>query len=343
MSLLGSRRFLGDYLGINASNGFGSEIRNAIGLGHNERAVFSCRGEILEAKFGRSSKPSPRTIVITNSKFYIVAQMLVGGQPKISAERAIPLGAIKGISASSSQDDWFSLLVGSPQEPDPLMNCILKTEMFTQMQRVMPGGFSLQIAEHIQYAKKPGKMQQVKVLKDSQQSVDYYKSGAIHTRQGESPQSGSRPTPKGKPVPPRPVTRGKLIRPGGPNGRPSRIQGNTGRKPQPRPVPTPAASTASAASSRPVPSAPQPAAAAAFSQPIPSHTRNASAGRPTPPPPPPAPPAKSKVMAKVLFDFQGQKDNELSIRAGDVIEIVQKENNGKLCIHYLGHFRKSIC
>lgn len=48
-------------------------------------------------------------------------------------------------------------------------------------------------------------------------------------------------------------------------------------------------------------------------------------------------------MAKVLFDFQGQKDNELSIRAGDVIEIVQKENNGKLCIHYLGHFRKSIC
>ncbi|KAH7374968.1 P-loop containing nucleoside triphosphate hydrolase protein [Plectosphaerella cucumerina] len=329
MSLLGSRRFLGDYLGINAVNGFGAEIRNAIGLGNNERAVFSCRGEILEAKFGRSSKPSPRTIVITNSKFYIVAQMLVGGAPKIAVERAIPLGAIKGIGASSAQDDWFSLLVGSPQEADPLMNCILKTEMFTQMQRVMPGGFSLQIAESIQYAKKPGKMQQVKVLKDSQQTADYYKSGGIHTRPGEPPNSRSRPTPKGKPVPPRPITRGKLIKPGGPNGRPSRA-GNTSRKPQPRPVPTPAAAAAPVTSSRPVPApVPQPAAVANFSQPIPSHTRNSSAAsRPVPPPPPPAPAAKPKVTAKVLYDFQGQKDNELTIRVGDVIEIVQKENNG---------------
>jgi myosin-1 len=35
-------------------------------------------------------------------------------------------------------------------------------------------------------------------------------------------------------------------------------------------------------------------------------------------------------MAKVLYDFAGQKENELSIRAGDLIEIVQKENNGKI-------------
>ncbi|KAK5992924.1 Myosin-1 [Cladobotryum mycophilum] len=35
-------------------------------------------------------------------------------------------------------------------------------------------------------------------------------------------------------------------------------------------------------------------------------------------------------MAKVLYDFAGQKENELSIKAGDIVEIVQKENNGKL-------------
>ncbi|KAI0023838.1 P-loop containing nucleoside triphosphate hydrolase protein [Xylariomycetidae sp. FL0641] len=316
-SLLGSRRFLGDYLGINATNGPGSQIRNAIQLGNNEKALFSCRGEVLEAKFGRSSKPSPRIFVVTNSKFYIVAQALVQNQPQISVERGVPLGAIKFIGTSTCRDDWFSLGVGSPQEPDPLLNCLLKTELFTQMERAMPGGFNLKIGESIEYAKKPGKMQLVKVLKDSQQPVDYYKSGAVHTQPGEPPSSVSKPTPKAKPVPPRPITRGKLIKPGGPGGRPSRITNSrpstTKRGPAaiqtPRPVPTPAAVTSS----------------------IPSHTRNqnsTSSARAPPPPPPAAPPAKAKMTAKVLYDFAGTKENELTIKAGDIIEIVQKENNG---------------
>uniref|UniRef100_L2FQV9 Myosin-1 n=1 Tax=Colletotrichum fructicola (strain Nara gc5) TaxID=1213859 RepID=L2FQV9_COLFN len=321
-SLLGSRRFLGDYLGINAAAGPGSQIRNAIGIGSNERAVFSCRGEILEAKFGRSSKPSPRILVITNSKFYIVAQMLVNHQPQISVERSMPLGAIKFIGTSTARDDWFSLGVGSPQEADPLLNCVLKTEMFTQMQQVMPGGFSLKIGEVIEYAKKPGKMQTVKVLKDSQQPVDYYKSGAVHTQPGEPPSSVSKPTPKGKPVPPKPITRGKLIKPGGPNGRPSRT---TGSRPQPRPG-------ASSAKKGPSITPQIPAAASSVvsnsSNTIPTHTKPAAATRMPPPPPPAAPPAPGRIMAKVLYDFAGQRENELTIRAGDLIEIVQKENNG---------------
>lgn len=318
-SLLGSRRFLGDYLGINASNGPGSQVRNAVGMAQNEKALFSCRGEVLEAKFGRSSKSSPRIFIVSNSKFYIVAQALVNGQPQISIERAVPLGAIKFIGASSSRDDWFSLGVGSPQEADPLLNCILKTEMLTHMQRAMPGGFNLKIGEMIEYAKKPGKMQIVKVLKDSQQDVDFYKSGAIHTQPGESPSSVSRPMPRANPIPPRPITRGKLIKPGGPGGRPSRL---TGSRPNatrsgpvavqtprpvpipsvvqtPRPIPTPAA----VHTTRPVPT---PAAI----HNIPSHTRNkssTSSTRAPPPPPPPAPPAKPKVMAKVLYDFASQE------------------------------------
>lgn len=339
MSLLGSRRFLGDYMGINASAGHGAQIRQAINLGSNERAVFSCRGEILEAKFGRSSKPSPRIIIVTNNKFYIVTQMLVSGQPHISVERAVPLGAIKFIGTSTAQDDWFSLGIGSPQEPDPLMNCVFKTELFTQMQRVMPGGFNLQIGDMIEYAKKPNKMQQVKVMKDSQQREDFYKSGSIHTTQGEPPNSRSRPTPKGKPVPPRPITRGKLIRPGGPNGRRSRLA--TTRSSQPRPAatgrravpqpPSAVSEAASAAASAPTP-APRPSAAQTA---IPSHTRSDSGSgskRAPPPPPPAAPPAKPKIMAKALYDFAGSRENELSITAGETIEIVQKENNGKLLL-----------
>jgi myosin I len=34
-------------------------------------------------------------------------------------------------------------------------------------------------------------------------------------------------------------------------------------------------------------------------------------------------------MAKVLYDFSGQKENELSIVAGEIVEIDQKATNGK--------------
>ena len=34
-------------------------------------------------------------------------------------------------------------------------------------------------------------------------------------------------------------------------------------------------------------------------------------------------------MAQVLYDFAGQRENELSIAAGQIVEIVQKESNGK--------------
>lgn len=325
MSLLGSRRFLGDYLGINATTGPGSQVRNAIGLGSNEKAVFSCRGELLEAKFGRSSKPSPRIIIVTNSKYYTVSQMLANNQVQIVVERAIPLGAVKFVGASTARDDWFSLGVGSQQEADPLMNCVFKTEMFTQMQRVMPAGFNLKMGETIEYAKKPGKMQQVKVLKDSPSPVDFYKSGAVHTQPGEPPNSGSRPMPKAKPVPPRPITKGKLIKPGGPNGRPSRATGN--RTPQPRPGAGAAAAPRAVPNPTPRP-VPKPIPAPVT---IPSHTRNqsaASATRVPPPPPPAAPPARARIMAKVLYDFAGQRENELTIKAGDMIEVVQKETNG---------------
>ncbi|KAK6820880.1 myosin I myo5 [Apiospora arundinis] len=299
-------------------------IRSGMQLSANEKAVFTCRGEVLEHKFGRSSKPSPRIFIVTNSKFYIVAQALVNHQVQIIVERQIPLGAIKFIGTSTCRDDWFSLGVGSPQEPDPLLNCVLKTELFTQMQRCMPAGFSLKIGESIEYAKKPGKMQLIKVVKDSQQPVDFYKSSTVHTQQGEPPNSASKPTPKGKPVPPRPITRGKLIKPGGPNGRPARVQNTR---------PAAASSTtkrgpASLQTPRPVPT---PAAAATTT--LPSHTRNqnstsSTARMPPPPPPPAAPPAKAKMQAKVLYDFAGQKENELTIKAGDIIEVVQKENNG---------------
>ncbi|KAH6669337.1 P-loop containing nucleoside triphosphate hydrolase protein [Halenospora varia] len=324
-SLLGSRRFMGDYLGMNASSGPGARIRTAVNLPSNEQVIFSCRGEILETKFGRSSKPSPRMLVLTRAKFYIIIQHLVNKQVQVAIERAIPLGAIKFVGTSAYQDDWFSLGVGSPQEADPLLNCILKTELFTHMQAAMPGGgFNLKIADSIEYARKPNKMQVVKVIKDSQLREDYYKSGAIHTQQGEPPNSVSRPLPKGKPVPAKPFTKGRLIKPGGPGGRPSKISNTRNTKP----VSQPGAQSYGAPASQ-VRSAPQPQPATVS---IPNHTRNtpsSSSGRAVPPPPPPAPPVVSKEpQYRVLYDFAGQSANEITLKTGDLVTVVQKENNG---------------
>ena len=72
---------------------------------------------------------------------------MVNRQLSISSERSIPLGAIKFVGTSTLKDDWFSLGVSSPQEPDPLINCVFKTEFFTHLKRAMPGGLNLKIAD----------------------------------------------------------------------------------------------------------------------------------------------------------------------------------------------------
>jgi myosin I len=319
-SLLGSRRFMGDYLGVGATSGPGARIRGTLSVAANEVVVFSCRGEILESKFAKTSKPSPRILVVTTSKFYIVTQQIVNKQIQTSIQRTIPLGSIKFIGTSNCHDDWFSLGVGSPQEPDPLLNCLLKTELFTQMQIVTHGAFNLKISDSIEYAKKPGKMQLIKVVKDSTATQDSYKSQTIHTSPGQPSNSVSRPMPKAKPIPAKPFTKGRLIKPGGPGGRPSKLSaGNRNIKPVSNSY-APAASQQRTVA--------QPAVAS-----MPSHTRNASStssARAPPPPPPLAPPPTSKEpQYRVLYDFAGQSANEITLRKDDLITVVRKENNGK--------------
>jgi myosin I len=329
-SLLGSRRFFGDYLGMNMPGGQGRVLRDSVNLNPQERVVFSSRCELLVTKFGRSSVRMPRILVLTQKAVYIINQAVVNNQLQISAERTIPIGAIKYISCSNLRDDWFALGVGSAQEPDPLLNCVFKTEFFLQFKTVAVGGMNLKIGPQVEYNKKPGKPAIVKVQKDpAVPRDDVYKSGTIHVGPGENPSSASRPTPRGKAIA-KPITSGKLLRPGGPGGQPSKTASR-------RPVP---AARPAAAQPRAVPT---PVAAA---QQLPtrvngaaSHARNESAssfGRAAPPPPPPPPPAAapaavpSKPQAKVKYDFNTPNANELSITAGEVIEILQKETNGKL-------------
>ncbi|KAL9020585.1 MAG: hypothetical protein Q9185_002171 [Variospora sp. 1 TL-2023] len=339
-SLLGSRRFMGDYLGIGNNRGPGEVIRRAINLSSNERVVFSSRCDLLETKFGRSSKPSPRILLLTNKNVYIIVQSLVDRQVSIQSERTMPLGAIRFVSASTLKDDWFSLGVSSPQQADPLINCVFKTEFFTHLAMIIPGGSNLKIAEMIEYNKKPGKPSTVKAIKDpSVPRDDFYKSGAIHTGPGEPPNSVSKRTPKHKQLAGKPITSGKLLRPGGPGGAPGKLSSRSGSS---RPIPPPPSSQRNTAQARSVPAQPKPAPQVATpqSRPIPrppaavngvSHTRNESTSsvvRAPPPPPPAAPSAIQKDTYKALYDFAGQSGIELTITKDEVIEVVKKESNG---------------
>lgn len=266
---------------------------------------------------------------------------MVNRQLSISSERTIPLGAIKFVSTSTLKDDWFSLGVSSPQEPDPLINCVFKTEFFTHLKRVMPGGLNLKIADSIEYNKKPGKPSVVKVVKDTTVlRDDLYKSGTIHTGQGEPPNSVSKRTPKGKRKAGKPITQGKLLRPGGPGGGPSKLASRpAAARPVPQPMPSqPSQSRVTPAqtpSGRTIPqvAASQPRAVPQSSAAINgiSHGRSDSAGRAPPPPPPAAPPVIKKDLYKALYDFTGQSANELhQITKDEVIEILQKADNGLL-------------
>jgi myosin I len=63
-SLLGSRRFLGDYLGISNKGGPGEMVRSSINL--SDQTLFSTRCEVLSAKFGRSSQRVPRILILVS-------------------------------------------------------------------------------------------------------------------------------------------------------------------------------------------------------------------------------------------------------------------------------------
>ncbi|KIW07562.1 myosin-1 [Verruconis gallopava] len=319
-SLVGYRRFLGDYLGIANAGGFGEIVASAINLPRGEPVLFSCRAEVLVSKLGRSSKPEARILILTNKNIYLVKQVLVQRQVQIVTERTINLGAIKFIGCSNLKDDWFSIGIGSAQEPDPLVNCVFKTEFFTHLKNANRGSLDLRIGPQIEYAKKPGKMAVVKAQKDPNvPRDDVYKSGTIHTGPGEPPNSVSKPTPKGRQKPARAITKGKLLKAGGPGGQMGKLSA-AARNQSAKPMP--------AAQNRVVPQ-PQPAAAVANG--FDSHTSAASAASSTrapPPPPPPAPPVSREPTCKALYDFVGQTSGEMSVKKDDVVIIVQKEDNG---------------
>lgn len=116
-SMLGSRKFLGDYLNVGASgkagkNALGQMLATKMGLSSGERVVFSAKAQLLVSKLGRSSKPSPRFLVLTDRAVYILVTQLVAGsdgqkRQETILERKINVSTITSVGLSHLRDDWM--------------------------------------------------------------------------------------------------------------------------------------------------------------------------------------------------------------------------------------------
>ena len=154
-SLLSYRRFMGDYLDLNGDSALGSQLKSECGLvgasgisnvnGNGtksslaESVAFSSRIQLLVSKFGRSSKPSPRFLVVVSRSIsfglgfsdvnktgkavhIIVTNVSKEGSPQMVLERKVPLVTIKSIAMSSLRDDW---IVSDVFMPAALVNDLL--------------------------------------------------------------------------------------------------------------------------------------------------------------------------------------------------------------------------
>ncbi|KAG9026940.1 class II myosin [Tulasnella sp. JGI-2019a] len=333
-SLLSYRRFLGDYLDVGGQSPLGEQIRNACSLSKGDIIHFSMRIQLLVSKLLRSSKPSPRFLVLTDKAVHLVITTAAkDGTTQILCERKVPLITIRSVAMSNMRDDWVALNLSSiSEEGDPVLSCYFKTEFVASLMQLTRGQLTLTIGPTVEYAKKKEKKQLITFRKDETiLHDDVYKSHVVSVPSGEPPTSVSRPAAKRKAREARPITKGKLLRAGGPTG-----PKTTTAKPKPKPAPLPTQSTPAPAMKYQAPAptpAPAPVVAAASTPRVPPVSKRASMGVPPPPPPPPPPPAPTIVEEpevptyKSLYAFEGQ-EGEMSLALGDVVELVEKDENG---------------
>ena len=326
-SLLGLRRFMGDYLDVGGANGKGGGsaegqmLRQATGMAAGEAVAFSSRAQLLVSRLGRSSVRSPRFLILTDKAVYILVTQLVNKQVSTTCERRINLGAISAVGLSNLRDDWLVLNVNNAEEADPILHCYFKTELVTHLLQRTNGAINVIVSNSLEYSKKKGKKAQITFRKDETvQKDDVYKSSAVSVCSGEPANSVSRPAPKKKPGLVRPITQGKLLRAGGPS--------NANNKPKPRAIPrstpTPAKLPGSGAAGTARPAAAVGSASAGAGV---GATRSA----PRPPPPPPAAVAPSEPQVaryKALYVFATENAGEMALDKDDVVEVTQKDETG---------------
>jgi myosin I len=137
---------------------------------------------------------------------------------------------------------------------------------------------------------------------------DVYKSSTVHVPRGLPPNSESRPTPRGR------------------SARPYAAQPDVTQsyaKPRTASLTSPTQSRRSPGFSQTVPQAVR------VTQPPATRTSRQPPPPPPPPPPPTLPPAPAQPIYRALYDFNGQTPSEMSFSKGEILEITEKEGNGK--------------
>lgn len=316
MSLLGYRRFWGDYLACNVASSPGGFLLRSLGI--TEKIRFSSRGELLHAKFGRSSQRLSRIFLLSSKSFYIIMEEIVQNKLQYVIERTIAVSTIRSIAMSNLRDDWFAFRTSSSQEPEPFLWCVFKTELATLL------GVQVTIADTVQYNKKPGKPTTVKFQKDATAPpyFDLYKSSTVHVPQGQPANSVSEPVPKPKPRAGKPATKATPRRTVPAASRPAAAASRQ----QPQAIPLPGQSQVQAPAQTPYSQAPQQA----------STTTTSSSGTPTAakrvsrqaPPPPPPTQTPGLPRAKALYDYAATRPSELGISVGEIVFIAQKTETG---------------
>lgn len=222
MSLLGYRAFMGDYLSTNERKSRGAYIKRQADI--KERTVFSMYGEALHTKFGRSAQRLKKTFILTSRYLYIIGQIMQQNTLRYSVDYQIDVNSIRSVSLTNLQDNWVAINLLNSTQPDPLVNCVFKTELITQLKK-LNSNIHIKIGQTIEYRKKPKKIHIVRCQVDDTAPLrsDVYKSSTIMVRRGNPANSVSNKKPKNvggftrttikkrrsvrKPVPPPPATR----------------------------------------------------------------------------------------------------------------------------------------
>lgn len=341
LSILGSRSFMGDYLGCNdKTGGFGKFLMDTVGL--QEHVNFSARGQQLHSKFGRSAERLPKIFLITRSNFIIIGQQVVDNQAQYQIELNIPATQIPRVSLSSLQDDWVAINLESNSEADPFINTMFKTEMVTQLKK-LNNSLEIVINPTVGYAKKPGKMRTIKFVVSGTVPIDgdLYKSATVSVRQGLPATSVSKPKPKGRSLISNAVAKYKLTLAATgatrqyENGRrqPQQYEQRQQIQQQPRSQPFQSQQTYARPNGmkpRVAPRvAPKPRIAPKL-QPKPQlKPQNKLTHRTPPPPPPPVQNTPKWPTYKAAYDFPGSgSPSELPVVKDTVVYILQDAGNG---------------
>ncbi|KAJ3223556.1 Unconventional myosin-Ie [Clydaea vesicula] len=327
-----NREFLGDYLSYRDN-----PILKAL-VGKNEKVFFAD----LCTKYDRKFKPSQRECILTEKEFIMIGFEKEKSGPNKGkfvkgVKRRILFKDIQGVSLSTKNDDFFILHI--PSEYDNVLESIFKTEFITVFSEKYreETGRTLNLEFNDKYCIKLIPL--INIL--SNYSLKYsvkkttFQSGGIHQIKFLTDQSVKFPLIK-----PGKVTEIR-VSPGLPkDSKPSAPKSNVGNSKsknfgghkqanyqqqsvyqQQQPV----------KHNQPVYQ--QPSSIPKFennSYGSNSSLNNSSsfsaAGKKKPPPP--VPPAKKLPSCKALYDYDSSEADELSFKAGDIITIINKDDEG---------------